>query len=118
MPLTPLRTNGERHMVPKRAWVPVFFILLVMILAVTLRTASFRNFINPEGGYFFYSIDSYDHLRRVTLGVHSFPAVPSFDFYAGFPKGTGQIWSPFYDYLLSAFAFFLGGSRTATETVC
>ncbi|MBI5741360.1 MAG: hypothetical protein HZA16_11670 [Nitrospirae bacterium] len=96
------------------------FVLLAAALgtALFIRTASFRNFVNPEGGFFFYSIDAYDHLRRVTLGVHSFPSIPAFDYYVGYPEGTGQIWSPLFDYVLSAAALIAGGGRVATETVC
>jgi asparagine N-glycosylation enzyme membrane subunit Stt3 len=89
-----------------------------VLLGLVIRTAAFRNFINPAGGFYFYNVDSYDHLRRVTLGVHSFPHVPVFDSYAGYPKGMGQIWSPLYDYILSAISLLLGGSRTTIETVC
>jgi len=96
------------------------FVLLALavIAGLSVRTASFQNFRNPDGGFFFYSVDAYEHLRRVTLGIYSFPEVPSFDFYAGFPRGTGQIWSPLYDYLLSAVSVLLGGSRVVVETVC
>ncbi len=95
-----------------------FLLLLAILLGVGIRVATFQNFINPEGGFYFYNVDSYDHLRRVTLGVYSFPAVPSFDSYAAYPKGLGQIWSPLYDYILSAVCRLLGGSRVVIETVC
>jgi len=49
------------------------------------RTSFHRNFANPDGGFFFHGIDAYDHLRRVTLGAHSFPRVPAFDSYMGSP---------------------------------
>lgn len=87
-------------------------------LGVFLRCSFYRNFAKPEGGFFFYSVDAYDHLRRVTLGVRSFPRVLVLDAYVGFPAGTGQIWSPLYDYILSGIAILAGGSRVAVETIC
>lgn|GEM_PF-1315085 len=87
-------------------------------LGLLLRCSFLRNFVKPEGGFWFYSIDAYDHLRWVTLGVASFPQVPLRDWYMGFPVGTDQIWPPLYDYLLSAAAVAAGGSRIAIETVC
>ncbi len=102
----------------KHKWIILTLIMLWAFLGVFIRTAAFRNFINPGGGFYFYNVDSYDHLRRVTLGVHSFPHVPIFDSYAGYPSGMGQIWAPLYDYVLSALCVLLGGSRVTIETVC
>lgn len=92
-------------------------VLLAILAGFCLRMASFRNFISPNGGFLFYTVDAYDHLRRITLGLQVFPSFPTFDFYAGYPVGTGQIWSPFYDYFLTAASLLLGGSRIAVETV-
>ncbi len=101
----------------RRRWLIPAALFLIIFVAGALRTGSFQNFINPEGGFFFYNMDSYDHLRRITLGVHSFPAVPTFDSYAGYPKGTGQLWPPLFDYILSAVSLLFGGSRATIETV-
>jgi len=98
-------------------WLVVVLLAAATGIAVFIRTASFRNFINPEGGFFFYSVDAYDHLRRITLGVYSFPFIPTFDFYCGYPKGTGQLWSPLFDYVLSAVSLLFGGSRVTIETI-
>jgi asparagine N-glycosylation enzyme membrane subunit Stt3 len=108
-------TNGRGS---KHKWRLFSLLLLWVVLGVFIRTAAYRNFINPAGGFYFYNVDSYDHLRRVTLGVRSFPHVPVFDSYAGYPQGMGQIWSPLYDYLLSAICVLLGGSKVTIETVC
>lgn len=89
-----------------------------VFLTLVIRCLPFRNFVNPDGGFFFYSIDSYDHLRRITLGVNTFPAVADFDYYAAFPRGLGQIWSPGFDYILSLICYLAGGGRALTETIC
>ncbi|MBU4151995.1 MAG: hypothetical protein KKD63_03855 [Proteobacteria bacterium] len=89
-----------------------------IFLTLVIRCLPFRNFQNPEGGFFFYSIDSYDHLRRITLGVGAFPGIASFDYYAAFPQGLGQIWSPGFDYLVSLICYVAGGGRVLIDTIC
>lgn len=91
---------------------------LAILATLLLRVLPFRNFADPQGGFYFYSVDSYDHLRRITLGVGKFPGLADFDYYAAFPKGLGQLWAPGFDYLLSGLCLLLGGSREVIETVC
>lgn len=103
----------------KRLTPPGAFLLAAIAgLSFFVRTSFWRNFVRPGGGFLFYSVDAHDHLRRVTLGTRTFPHVPVFDSYAGFPKGTGQIWSPVYDWVLSAVALAAGATRSAIEVVC
>lgn len=85
----------------------LFFFALA---AFVLRSLPWRNFLGQGGQYLFYGPDSYDHLRRITLGMGTFPAVPGFDSYYGYPAGTGQIWAPLFDYLISAVALMSGGN--------
>ncbi|WP_459815639.1 STT3 domain-containing protein [Geotalea toluenoxydans] len=82
-----------------------------------LRSLPWKNFVGLDGQYLFYGPDSYDHLRRITLGMTSFPAVPSFDSYYGYPLGTGQIWSPVFDYLISALVLLFGGDVHTAHTL-
>ena len=91
---------------------------LAVLSGLLLRLYPLRNFMNPQGGFYFYSVDTYDHLRRITLGVARFPALADFDYYAAFPHGLGQLWAPGFDYLLSALCLLAGGGRSAIETVC
>lgn len=91
---------------------------LALLVTLLIRVLPFRNFINPQGGFYFYSVDAYDHLRRITLGVSRFPGLADFDYYAAFPHGLGQLWAPGFDYLLSALCLLGGGSREVIETVC
>lgn len=104
-----------RRLFPKV--VPGIVLCLIILLALVVRLASYRNFANPEGGFFFYSTDAYDHLRRITLGIQNFPAIPLKDSYAGYPVGLDVIWSPVYDYVISIVCMLLGGSRQVVETV-
>ena len=91
---------------------------LTILASLTVRCLPWANFRAPGGGFYFYSLDSYDHLRRVTLNLASFPALANFDYYAAFPKGLGQIWSPVFDYGLALLCRLAGGGRVATETLC
>jgi dolichyl-diphosphooligosaccharide--protein glycosyltransferase len=105
----------------KRHWPGLDMVVLVgcAVVAFLLRASIYRDFITPSGGLLFLDPDSYDHLRRVTLGVASFPRIPAFDPYYGFPVGSGQIWSPLFDYLISAFVTLCGGRHypALAETV-
>ncbi|MDD5758649.1 MAG: STT3 domain-containing protein [Desulfobulbaceae bacterium] len=89
-----------------------------MMLSLLIRCLPWHNFVNPDGGFYFYSIDSYDHLRRITLGVQRFPSLADFDYYAAFPLGLGQLWAPGFDYVLSALCSLAGGGREVIETIC
>lgn len=91
---------------------------VALLSALLIRCLPWRNFANPDGGFYFYSIDSYDHLRRITLGVARFPSLADFDYYAAFPQGLGQLWAPGFDYLVAAIALLAGGGRATIETVC
>ncbi len=92
-------------------------LLSCVLLAFWLRAVPWRNFLDGNGHYLFYGPDSYDHLRRITLGLAGFPRVPTFDAFYGYPVGTGQIWSPLFDYLISIVALILGVGRPEGELV-
>jgi dolichyl-diphosphooligosaccharide--protein glycosyltransferase len=97
--------------------ITAIWVVACVVLAFALRTIPARNFIGRGGELLFYGPDSYDHLRRIMLGVAQFPKVPVFDSYYGYPAGTGLIWSPFFDYLLSLVTILLGGGATAAQRV-
>lgn len=87
--------------------------MLLSFAAITgflLRSLPWRNFLDGSGNFLFYGPDSYDHLRRITLGLAEFPRIPMFDSYYGYPVGTGLIWSPFFDYFITCLTLIFGGS--------
>lgn len=96
----------------------LIFLLIVVISGVAVRLASFANLIKPEGGFYFYNPDSYDHLRHIMLGIQQFPSLTLYDRYAGYPVGTGHVWAPLYDYLFTVVAYCLGLDKPAIETLC
>lgn len=92
-------------------------LILCALLAFLLRALPWRNFLGADGRYLFYGPDSYDHLRRIILGMTEFPRIPSFDSYYGYPVGTGQIWSPLFDYLISACVLLFHGDAQMVHRV-
>ncbi len=108
-------TEGKNKFTHKAA--AITLVTVAVLAGFALRMASFRNFASPDGGFLFYTVDAYDHLRRISLGLQIFPSIPALDYYVGYPIGTGQIWSPFYDYFLTVISLLSGGSRSAVETI-
>lgn len=85
--------------------------------AFVIRSLPYRNFLGARGNYLLYGPDSYDHVRRIMLGIASFPRVPLFDYYYGYPVGTAQIWSPLFDYIVSIIAILAGGGEQTVYTI-
>lgn len=94
----------------------LIWLLSCALFAFVLRAIPYRNFLGYEGDYLFYGPDSYDHMRRISLGMASFPKVPTFDSYYGYPVGTGQIWSPLFDYLLTILTVAVGLGKGDEQT--
>ncbi|HEY6838553.1 MAG TPA: hypothetical protein VI389_07420 [Geobacteraceae bacterium] len=93
-------------------------LLVVVATGVAVRLYSAANLRKPDGGYFFYNPDSYDHLRHIALWMRQFPSLSLHDTYVGYPVGTGHIWAPLYDYLFAALARSLSLDKPAVEALC
>jgi dolichyl-diphosphooligosaccharide--protein glycosyltransferase len=93
------------------------FLCACALLAFVLRALPWRNYLLADGSYLLGGPDSYDHLRRILLGIRSFPGLPPYDYYYGYPKGIGQVWAPLFDWLLSLFALLVGRGHPAPATV-
>jgi dolichyl-phosphooligosaccharide-protein glycotransferase len=92
-------------------------LLIIAAAGFFLRSLPFRNFMGNDGGYILGGPDSYDHLRRIALGVKAFPGLPPHDYYYGYPIGTGQIWAPLFDYTVSLFALIVGLGHPSPHTI-
>lgn len=68
-------------------------LFLIFAVGVALRLVPWHNFITPDGVYLLEA-DNYEHLRKISVLLSGFPRVVALDYYAGFPVGTGSIWSP------------------------
>ncbi|HEY5974405.1 MAG TPA: STT3 domain-containing protein, partial [Geobacteraceae bacterium] len=97
--------------------VDTLYLAACTLVAFVLRALPFRNYLGRDGAYLLGGPDSYDHLRRITLGIKAFPGLPPFDYYYGFPHGIGQVWAPLFDYPLSALALLAGLGRPTPATV-
>jgi dolichyl-diphosphooligosaccharide--protein glycosyltransferase len=83
------------------------WLVLAGALALYLRaTGASSLFLNGQA--MLVNTDPYYHMRRLLLAVHSFPVIPSFDYYLGFPKGGSGGWPPFFELLAALPALILG----------
>ncbi|MBI5970506.1 MAG: glycosyltransferase family 39 protein, partial [Deltaproteobacteria bacterium] len=77
------------------------FVAAAFILGVSLRLIPLPNFITPEGVYFLEG-DNYEHLRKIVVILHDFPYYPPYDYYIGYPVGSGTLSSPLFDITAAA----------------
>lgn len=98
-----------------RLFTPIW-LLSCAFLAFVLRALPYHNFLGTAGELLFYGPDSYDHLRRISLGMATFPKIPVFDSYYGYPVGTGQIWAPLFDYLITILTLAVGLGKGDEQT--
>ncbi len=96
-----------------------FALLLVFIAGCAIRFIPWGNFITPEGVYFLEG-DNYEHLHKITAIVSNFPWAPPYDYYVGFPVGTGNIISPLFDITFAGVvkaAFWVAPSKENIELI-
>ncbi len=94
-------------------------LLAVFLLGSAIRFVPWSNFITPEGVYFLEG-DNYEHLHKITAILSNFPWAPSYDYYVGFPVGTGNIISPLFDITFAAMikaAFWMSPSKENIELI-
>lgn len=98
---------------------PAVTIAILMITGFLIRAASLKHCIDPfSGAIYFENPDSFEHLRRITLWLETFPRIQTFDYYDGFPKGTGQLWGPLFDYCLTAILWVTDRTPRTIEYIC
>jgi len=90
-------------------------LLLIFAVGAALRLIPWHNFITPDGVYLLEA-DNYEHLRKISVLLHGFPHVPAHDYYAGFPVGTGSIWSPLLDLTFAGLIKLLAGAPAPETT--
>ena len=83
------------------------FLVALASLAALARCFNYRGvFVGPD--VIFNGMDSYAHMRRISLTVFDFPKVPTFDYFLNFPEGTTIPWPVGFDFLLAAAAWLFG----------
>jgi asparagine N-glycosylation enzyme membrane subunit Stt3 len=61
--------------------------------------------IFDSGKVYLYDPDCYIRLRKIVIYLSSFPATSVYDYFEGFPKGTGVISPPTLEYIIAAFFY-------------
>ena len=90
-------------------------LFLIFAAGAALRLIPWHNFITPDGVYLLEA-DNYEHLRKILVILSDFPRVPAHDYYAGFPVGTGSIWSPLLDLTFAALIKLFSNAPTPEAT--
>ena len=94
---------------------------LHVLLWLVLALAGYTRLANLEGTFaqgkvFFGGLDSYYHVRRITLAVEHYPAVPTSDAYVNYPDGARLDWPVGFDLaaasLVKLAQVFAPGQRT------
>lgn len=78
---------------------------LLLASGLLLRLSSWRS-VFRDGEIFFVDTDDFYHLRRIMTAAANFPALPTFDYYLGYPEGFHCQWPPLFDW-------FVGGVTLA-----
>lgn len=76
-------------------------ILVVSFLAAIFRFLPWSS-VFADGHVYFADSDGYVRLRKVLVYISSFPATAVYDYFEGYPRGTGIITPPTMEYLLAA----------------
>jgi len=76
-------------------------IAAVFFLAALCRFLPWSS-VFANGQVYFYDPDCYVRLRKVLVYITSFPATAVYDYFEGYPQGTGIITPPTMEYLLAA----------------
>lgn len=84
--------------------VEVMLPVLVFVVALGVRSLPWEH-VFSSGKVYLYDPDCYIRLRKILIYLGSFPATFVYDYYQGFPKGTGVISSPAMEYIVAAFAY-------------
>ncbi|MBW2271176.1 MAG: hypothetical protein JRH16_21710 [Deltaproteobacteria bacterium] len=91
-------------------------LVLIFLLAATVRTISWRRVFTADG-VVFVGGDSYYHMWRVWNAASGSLELPQRDPYANFPHGGEILWSPGFDWVMAVAVRLLGLDRGAAEIV-
>lgn len=73
-------------------------------IAVLVRLLPWQH-VFDGGKVYFYDQDCYVRFRKILVYLDAFPATFVYDYFQGFPQGTGVISPPTMEYVIAAFAF-------------
>ncbi len=114
----PSKTQAPRSAPSPRTRLNLTTAWLVLAGAVALYLrATGASSLFFSGQVMLVNTDPYYHMRRLLLAVHSFPVIPSFDYYLGFPKGGSGGWPSFFELLAALPALILGLGHPSKQLV-
>lgn len=79
--------------------------LLLFIFGLAMRLINFFQVFPGGNRFYLFDPDCYMRLRKVMVYLAAFPKPLVFDYFQGFPQGTGIISAPLMEYLLAAILF-------------
>lgn len=86
-------------------------VILLFLFATAVRMINFLDIFPGGGAVYLYEPDCYMRLRKVMVYLAAFPRPLVFDYFQGYPHGTGIISAPLMEYLLAAVLFPFTGHR-------
>lgn len=78
-------------------------VAILFCMAVLFRLLPWQH-VYDGGKVYFYDQDCYVRFRKILVYLDAFPATFVYDYFQGFPQGTGVISPPTMEYLIAAFA--------------
>lgn len=85
--------------------------ILLFIFGVTVRLVNYFDVFPGGNRIYLFDPDCYMRLRKVMVYLAAFPRPLVFDYFQGFPHGTGIISAPIMEYLLAAILFPFTGRQ-------
>lgn len=79
--------------------------ILLFLVGTAVRLINFLDIFPGGGRAYLFEPDCYMRLRKVMVYLAAFPRPLVFDYFQGYPKGTGIISAPLMEYLLAALLF-------------
>ena len=86
-------------------------LILLFIFGVAIRLVNFFDVFPGGNRFYLFDPDCYMRLRKVMVYLAAFPRPLVFDYFQGFPHGTGIISAPLLEYLLAAILFPFTGRQ-------
>lgn len=94
----------------------LLIIILLSITAVYVRLLPW-DFVFSNGEVYFPDGDCYMRYRKIMVYLASFPKTLVYDYYQGFPVGTGAVTPPTMEYIFAALAYLFRGDPSLAMNI-
>jgi len=89
--------------------------ILLFLFGTAVRLINFFDIFPGGGKVYLFEPDCYMRLRKVMVYLAAFPRPLVFDYFQGYPHGTGIISAPLMEYLLAAILFPITGHEIGEQ---